>query len=219
MWWGEEYRASRLPKWLFFKSHRAPGSRNEDHCEFFSNAATRGTECQSENSVSSNCMPAFDVGLRNSEPLPPIQKQINTKEKRHPSIQCTDTLRHKNQGCCHYKSTNEPVWIADCSKYLSPHRSLPLLPTSSDNAESLGLHRPLSLSPDKASHSFSTPATEQHRELEGTKHSTEPETHSVSTNAYKKRKNKHLGKWNKYIIYYNKTHLPENPAWSKNNYL
>ncbi|KAG8578269.1 hypothetical protein GDO81_010439 [Engystomops pustulosus] len=169
---------------------KAPGSWNEDHCEVFSNAATRGTECQSENSVSSNCMPAFDVGLRNSEPLPPIQKQINTKQKRHPSIQCTDTLRHKNQGCCHYKSTNEPVWIADCSKYLSPHRSLPLLPTSSDNAESLGLHRPLSLSPDKASHSFSTPATEQHRELEGTKCSTLPATHSVST---KKRKSKHLG--------------------------
>ncbi|XP_075130611.1 dynein axonemal heavy chain 3-like [Leptodactylus fuscus] len=172
---------------------KAPGSWNEDHCEFFSNAATRGTECQSENSVSSNCMPAFDVGLRNSEPLPPIQKQINTKEKRHPSNQCTDTPRHKNQGCCHYKSTNEPVWIADCSKYLSPHRSLPLLPTSSDNAESLGLHRPLSLSPDKASHSFSTPATEQHRELEGTKHSTQPETHSVSSSAHKKKKNKHIG--------------------------
>ncbi|XP_056430455.1 dynein axonemal heavy chain 3-like [Hyla sarda] len=138
-------------------------------------------------------MPAFDVGQRNSEPLPPIQKQINTKEKRHPSIQCTDTQRHKNQGCCHYKSTNEPVWIADCSKYLPPHRSLPLLPTSSDNAESLGFHRPLSLSPDKASHSFSTPATEQHGELEGTKHSTEPENHSFSTKAYKKRKSKHLG--------------------------
>ncbi|XP_073413059.1 dynein axonemal heavy chain 3-like [Dendrobates tinctorius] len=170
---------------------KAPGSRNEDHCEFFSNAATRGTERQSENSVSSNCMPAFDVGLRNSEPLPPIQKQINTKEKRHPSIQCTDTLRHKNRGCCHYKSTNEPVWIADCSKYLSPHRSLPLLSTSSDNAESFGLHRPLSLAPDKASHSFSTPATEQHRGPEGTKHTTQPETHSVSTNSHKKRKNTH----------------------------
>ncbi|KAM4037486.1 dynein axonemal heavy chain 3-like [Anomaloglossus baeobatrachus] len=172
---------------------KAPGSWNEDHCEFFSNAATRGTERQSENSVSSNCMPAFDVGLRNSEPLPPIQKQINTKEKRHPSIRCTDTLRHKNRGCCHYKSTNEPVWIADCSKYLSPHRSLPLLPTSSDNAESFGIHRPLSLSPDKASHSSSTPATEQHRELEGTKCTTQPESHSVSSNAHKKRKNKHLG--------------------------
>ncbi|XP_073507678.1 dynein axonemal heavy chain 3-like [Phyllobates terribilis] len=172
---------------------KAPGSWNEDHCEFFSNAATRGTERQSENSVSSNCMPAFDVGLRNSEPLPPIQKQINTKEKRHPSIQCTDTPRHKNRGCCHYKSTNEPVWIADCSKYLSPHRSLPLLSRSPDNAESFGLDGPLSLAPDKASHSFSTPATEQHRGLEGTKCTTQPETHSVCTNSHKKRKNKHHG--------------------------
>ncbi|XP_063786085.1 dynein axonemal heavy chain 3-like [Pseudophryne corroboree] len=172
---------------------KAPGSWNEDHSDFFSNAATRGTECQSENSVSSNCMPAFDLGLRNSEPLPPIQKQINTKEKRHPSIQCTDTLRQKNEGDCHYKSTNEPVWIADCSKYLSAHRSLPVLPTSSDNAESFGLHRPLSLSPDKASHSFSTPATEQHRELEGTKHSTQPKTYSVSANTCKKTDKKYLG--------------------------
>ncbi|XP_073479664.1 dynein axonemal heavy chain 3-like [Aquarana catesbeiana] len=169
---------------------KAPGSWNEDHSELFSNAATRGTECQSENRASSNCMPAFDLGQRNSEPLPPIQKQINTKKKRHPSIQCTDSSRHKNQGDCHYKSTNEPVWIADCSKYLSPPRSLPLLPASSDNAESPGLHRPLSFSQDKASHSLSTPAAEQHGELEGTKHSTQPE--SQPSSAHFRKKAKHI---------------------------
>ncbi|XP_018409373.1 PREDICTED: dynein heavy chain 3, axonemal-like [Nanorana parkeri] len=174
---------------------KAPGSWNEDHSELFSNAATRGTECQSENSVSSNCMPAFDLGLRNSEPLPPIQKQINTKEKRHPSIQSTDTSRQKNQGDSHYKSTNEPVWIADCSKYLSPPRSLPLLPASSDNADSPGLHRPLSFSQDKASHSFSTPAAEQHRELEGTKHSTQPESQPISAHTRKKSKHKSHEDW------------------------
>lgn len=139
-------------------------------------------------------MPAFDLGQRNSEPLPPIQKQINTKKKRHPSIQCTDSSRHKNQGDCHYKSTNEPVWIADCSKYLSPPRSLPLLPASSDNAESPGLHRPLSFSQDKASHSLSTPAAEQHGELEGTKHSTQPESQPSSAHFRKKAKHISHGK-------------------------
>ncbi|XP_072257294.1 dynein axonemal heavy chain 3-like isoform X3 [Pyxicephalus adspersus] len=172
---------------------KAPGSWNEDHSELFSNAATQGTECQSENSVSSNCMPAFDLGLKNSEPLPPIQKQINTKEKRHPSIQCTDTSRQKNQGDCHYKSTNEPVWIADCSKYLPPPRSLPLLLASSDKAQSPGLHRPLSFSQDKASHSFCTPAAEQHGELEGTKHSNQPESQPISAHTHKKAKHKSLG--------------------------
>ncbi|KAM9311612.1 dynein axonemal heavy chain 3-like [Gastrophryne carolinensis] len=138
-------------------------------------------------------MPAFDLGLRNSEPLPPIQKQINTKEKRRPSIQRTDTLRQRHQGDCHYKSTNEPVWIADCSRYLSPLRSLPLLPASSDNAETPGSRRPLSFSTDKASHSFSTPAAERLRELEGTKHSIQPESQPTTTHTTKKAKNRSHG--------------------------
>ncbi|XP_068129764.1 dynein axonemal heavy chain 3-like [Hyperolius riggenbachi] len=175
--------------WHTLYKRKAPGSWNEDHCELFSNAATRGTECQSENCASSNCMPSFDLGLRNSEPLPPIQKQINTKEKRHPSIQCTDTLRQRNQGDCHM-STNEPVWIADCSKYLSPPRSLPLLPAPSDNAESPGLHRPLFSSPDRASYSFSIPAAEQHGGLEGTKDFAQPERQPSSANIRKKAKDK-----------------------------
>ncbi|KAM4676017.1 dynein axonemal heavy chain 3-like [Discoglossus pictus] len=172
------------------RNPKAPGSWNEDHCEFFSIAATQGTECQSENSVSSNCKPAFDLGLRNSEPLPPIQKQINTKEKRHPSIQCTDTLRQKNQGDCHYKSSNEPVWIADCSKYLSPCRSSRVLPASSDNADILGLHRPLSLSLNKDSHSYCTPA-EQQGGLKGKKLSALTEIHQTSEHTLQKRKRKH----------------------------
>ncbi|KAM8971996.1 dynein axonemal heavy chain 3-like [Pelodytes ibericus] len=168
---------------------KSPGFWNKDHCELFSNAATQGTEWQSENSVSSNCMPSFDLGQKNSEPLPPIQKQINSKEKRHPSIQCTDTLRQRDQR--DYKSTNEPVWIADCSKYLSPRRSFRALPTSSDNAENLGLHRPLSASQHKASHSFHTPARGEPRELRENKHSARPESRPVSVNTPKKRKTKY----------------------------
>ncbi|KAM4746905.1 dynein axonemal heavy chain 3-like [Rhinophrynus dorsalis] len=137
-------------------------------------------------------MPAFDLGLRNSEPLPPIQKQINSKEKRHPSIQCTDTLRQENEGDCHYRRTDEPVWIADCSKYLSPHRSFRVLPTSSDNAENIGLHRPVSLSENKASHSSSTPATEEQGGLEQNKISAHPESHPVSENNQKKKDDKSL---------------------------
>ncbi|MEE6480199.1 hypothetical protein FKM82_012486 [Ascaphus truei] len=173
---------------------KAPGSWNEDHCEFFSNSATQGTKCQSQNRASSNCMPAFDLGLGNSEPLPPIQKQINTKEKRHPSIQCTDILRQIHQGDRHYKSSNEPVWIADCSKYLSPCRSFRVPPTSSDNAENLGLPRPLSLFPNKASHSLCTPATAAAEQggLKGSKESAQSEIHPASENTPGERKNTYL---------------------------
>ncbi|OCT88790.1 hypothetical protein XELAEV_180174175mg, partial [Xenopus laevis] len=167
-----------------------PGSWNEDHCEFFSNAATGGAECQLENSVSSNCIPAFDLGLRNSEPLPPIQKQINTKEKRQPPIQCTDTLRQKNEGDCHFQSINEPVWIADCSKYLSPSRSFRLLSTSSDNAENLGVHWPQSLSQNKGSHSSSPPAIEEQGELEGNKLCAHPVIYPVSQYRQMKMENR-----------------------------
>ncbi|XP_053575219.1 dynein axonemal heavy chain 3-like [Bombina bombina] len=167
-----------------------PGSWNEDHCEFFSIAATLGTECQSENSVSSNCKPAFDLGLRNSEPLPPIQKQINTKEKRHPSIQCTDSVTQKNQDDCHYKSTNEPIWIADCSKYLSPNRSSRVLPTLSDNADIFGSHRPPSLSQNKAIHYFCTPAAGQQGLLKGNNPSTHSEIRPISEKAHKKKTKK-----------------------------
>ncbi|XP_031754732.1 dynein heavy chain 3, axonemal [Xenopus tropicalis] len=167
-----------------------PGSWNDDHCEFFSNAATGGAECQLENSVSSNCMPAFDLGLRNSEPLPPIQKQINTKEKRHPLIQCTDTQRQKNEGDCHFQSINKPVWIADCSKYLSPSRSFRLLSTSSDNAENLGVHWPQSLSKNKGSHSSSPPAREAQGGLEGNKLCAHPVIYPVSQYRQKKMENR-----------------------------
>ncbi|XP_053321162.1 dynein axonemal heavy chain 3-like [Spea bombifrons] len=187
------YRNLRIVKkkdaWNILCKPIAAGSWNEDHCEFFSNAATQGTECQSEHSASSNCMPAFDLGLKNSEPLPPIQEQINSKEKRHPSIQCTDTLRHKNQGDYHYKSTIQPVWIADCSKYLSPSRSFRAFPTSPDNAESLGLHRPLSFSQDKAGLSLHTPAREELGELRRYSRS---EIRTSSDNTKKKRNGKYL---------------------------
>ncbi|CAH2277605.1 Hypothetical predicted protein [Pelobates cultripes] len=170
----------------------APGSWNEDQYEAFSNAATQGTECKTENtSVSSNCMPFFDLGQKSPEPLPPILKQINTKDKRHPLIQCTDSQRQKNQVYYQNTSTNEPCWIADCSKHLSSRRSFRVFPTSSDNSESLGLHRPLSLSQHKASHSTSSPAKEV--ELRGNKHhSVVTEIRPVSKNTQKKRKTMNL---------------------------
>uniref|UniRef100_A0A8C5PIE1 AAA+ ATPase domain-containing protein n=1 Tax=Leptobrachium leishanense TaxID=445787 RepID=A0A8C5PIE1_9ANUR len=173
---------------------KAPGSWNEDQCEVFSNAATQGTECQSENSVSSNCMPVFDLGQKNSEPLPPILKQINTKEKRHPSIQRTDSQRQKNQGDYHYQSISEPAWIADCSKHTSPQRSFRVLPTSSDDAGCLGFHRPPSLSRHNARHPTDTPARgEEEAEPRRNKHhSAHNEIRPISKDTQKKRKTRYL---------------------------
>lgn len=87
--------------------------------------------------------PVFDLRLKISEPLPPIQKQINTERKKPLPSQHIGPPRLKNERGC--KSSDEPVWTTDSNKYLSRWRSLRALQRSSDSTECLGSHRPLYL--------------------------------------------------------------------------
>lgn len=116
----------------------------------------------SENSVASHYVPVFDLKLKISEPLPPIQKQINSERKKPLSSQHIGPPRLKNEGDSN--SSDEPVWTTDSNKYLSLWRSFRALQRSSDSAEPLGLHRPLAFSPNNTSQASSVPTTEELRE-------------------------------------------------------
>lgn len=95
-------------------------------------------------------MLVFDLKLKISQPLPPIQKQINTERKKPLSSQHIGPPQLKNEGGC--KSSEEPVWTTDSKKnYLSWWRGLRTLQRSSDSTESLGSHGPFSLSQNNTS--------------------------------------------------------------------
>lgn len=69
------------------------------------------SEHNSEKSVASHYVRVFDLKLKISEPLPPIQKQINTERKKPLSSQQIGPARLKNEGDC--ESSGEPVWTTD----------------------------------------------------------------------------------------------------------
>lgn len=56
----------------------------------------------------------FDLKLKISQPLPPIQKQINTEGKKALSSQHIGPPQPKNEGG--WKSSDEPVWTTDSKK-------------------------------------------------------------------------------------------------------
>ncbi|KAJ1162254.1 hypothetical protein NDU88_002722 [Pleurodeles waltl] len=67
--------------------------------------------------MAANCRAAFDLELRNSERLPPIQKQTQAKKGRRPRAQQrVGPRRRRNEGDCHYKSSGELAGTADCRR-------------------------------------------------------------------------------------------------------
>lgn len=59
--------------------------------------------------------------IENSQPLPPMQKQINTERKKPLSSQHIGPPQLKNEGGC--KSSDKPVWTTDSKK----KKKLPVL--------------------------------------------------------------------------------------------
>lgn len=56
----------------------------------------------------------FDLKLKISQPLPPIQKQINTQRKKPLCSQYIGPPQSKNEGGC--KSSDEPAWTTESKK-------------------------------------------------------------------------------------------------------
>lgn len=70
-------------------------------------------------------MLVFDLKLKISQPLPPIQKQINTERKKPLSSQHIGPPQPKNEGGC--KSSDEPVWTTDRQKKETKQKKQPVL--------------------------------------------------------------------------------------------
>ncbi|XP_043943753.1 dynein axonemal heavy chain 3-like [Protopterus annectens] len=140
-----------------FQKGRQQGLRNQEN-RLFSNAATQGTECLSENYISASHMPVFDLELKRFSSHPANQKLNKSKEQNYTAAQHADLSEVKNEVNFHYRSSDELSGQMESNKYVSGTRCFRRSLQSFETEDKTCMHSILSSFQNKSRCSFSVSA-------------------------------------------------------------